>query len=67
METDFWVWNLCFYKWKHILWKIETNTFAKLNGLKDTFANLASCEGNVYISGKNFYWLKKRNKCQENS
>ena len=58
METDFWVWNMCFYKWKHILRKIETSTYAKLNVLKDTFANLASCEGNVYLSGKNFYWLK---------
>ena len=34
METDFWIWNVCFYKWKHILCKKETNTFAKLNELK---------------------------------
>ena len=60
METDFWIWNMCFYKWKHILWKTDTNTFAKLNGLKNTFANFANCEINVCVPfWKEFLLAKK--------
>ena len=61
METDFWIWNMCFYKWKHILWKTDTNTFAKLNGLKNTFANFANCEINMCVPFWKEFLLAKKN------
>ena len=60
METDFWIWNVCFYKWKHILCKKEKNTFAKLKELKILLQILHTVKWiYVYLSGKNCYWLKK--------